>query len=150
MQAVFCCRGAGRAGGGGELDQFQGGQLPAGVADEQVQVAQAQAVRYPGDGVREADEPEIVLAVQGEDASGLVRRAWPVEDGEQFGHAAVGGDGPRLGERGARRCGLLLPQQLRVLVQGVREHGPGAEPPVAAGGRAVVPVRRGGVTGQCG
>ena len=74
MQVVFWGRGTGRA-GGGELDQFQGGQLPAGVADEQVQVAQAQAVGYPGDGVREADEPEVVLAVQGEDVAGLA--GWP-------------------------------------------------------------------------
>ena len=43
---------------------------------------------------------------------------------------------------------FLLPQQLRVLVQGVREHGPGAEPPVAADGRAVVPLCRRDVTAE--
>jgi hypothetical protein len=149
VQVVGQCYRAGRAGGGGELDQFQGGQVPAALADEQVQVAQAQAVRHPRDGVREADEPEIVIAAQRE-AAGLAGAAGPVEDGKQLGHAAVGGDGPRLGERGRRGGVVVLPQQLRVLVQGVREHGPGTEPPVAAGGHAVVPVRRRGVTVQDG
>ena len=58
----------GRAGGGREPDQFHRGQLAAGVTDEQVQVPQAQAVRHAGDGVRVADEPEIVLPVQGDGA----------------------------------------------------------------------------------
>ena len=78
VQAVGWCRGAGQAGAGagragGEPDQFHRGQLAAGVTDEQVQVPQAQAVRHPGAGVRVADEPEIVLPVQGEGAPGLIR-----------------------------------------------------------------------------
>ena len=72
------------------------------MADEQVQVAQAQAVRDPGDGVGEADEPEIVLPMQGQ-VAGFAGLFGLVEDGEQLGHAAVGGDGPRLGERRRRR-----------------------------------------------
>jgi hypothetical protein len=83
----------------------------------------------------------------------LVRLVLLVEEGEQLSHAAVGGDGPRLGEHrrggGRIREAFRLPQQPCVLVQGVREHGPGTEPAVAAGGRAVVPVRCRGITIQC-
>ena len=46
--------------------------------------------------------------------------------------------------------GRPLPQQRRVLVQGAREHRPGAEPPVHAGGRAVMTIRCRGVTAQRG
>jgi hypothetical protein len=65
------------------------------VADEQVEVVEAEAVRDPRDGVPEADEPEVVLAAQGE-VAGLV---WLAEHGEELGHAAVGRDGTRLGQR---------------------------------------------------
>ena len=117
---------------------------PAGVTDEQVQIPQAQAVRHTGASVPVANEPEVVLPVQGQcTRTALVRL---VEGGEQPGHAAVGGDGPCLGERG-RGGGKVpgtfaLPQQPRVVAQGVREHGPGTEPPVAADGREVVALRR--------
>ena len=72
--------------------------------------------------------------------------SWLVKGSEQLGHAAVDGDGPGLGERsrgGGKVVGTCtLPQQQRVVAQGVREHGPGAEPPVAADGRAVMPLCR--------
>jgi hypothetical protein len=97
----------GAPGGGGELHQFQGGQLTAGVADEQVQVAQAEAVRRPDHRVTVADQPVVAVTVQGQGArDGRARLA---EDVKQRGHAAFGGDGPRLSQRGRGGRKILRP-----------------------------------------
>ena len=77
VQIAALNRGAGHAGSGCELGQLQGDQLAAGVADQQVQVPQARAVRHPGEEI--AVDGCITEALGGGQCAGRS----PVDRGKQ-------------------------------------------------------------------
>jgi len=94
-----CWRGAGWR-GAGELGDVERGQFPAGVADQQIEVAQANAVWQPGHRARVPHRPVIALALHrhGAGRCGLLF----VQDRRELGHAALGGDGAGLAKRLSR------------------------------------------------
>ena len=86
--------------GAGKLDDVECGQFAVGIADQQVEVAQAKTVWQPGHRARVPHGPVSALALQhdGPGCCGLLSG----QDRRKLGHAALAGDRAGLCERFGR------------------------------------------------